>query len=94
MHEPPKRGLGMLTIAVCVGSSCHIKGSYQVISRFQALIRQWELENQVELKGVFCVGHCTGAVAVQIDTGPVMCITADDVDEIFSEQVLPKVGVR
>jgi NADH:ubiquinone oxidoreductase subunit E len=84
----------MLTIAVCVGSSCHIKGSYQVISRFQALIRQWELQDEVELKGVFCVSHCTGAVAVQIDTGPVISVTASNVDEIFHQQVLPQVGVK
>ena len=53
----------MLTIAVC-RQLVSFKGSYQVISRFQALIHQWELQDKVELKGVFCLGHCTGAVAV------------------------------
>ncbi|NLJ86842.1 MAG: (2Fe-2S) ferredoxin domain-containing protein [Firmicutes bacterium] len=84
----------MLTIAVCVGSSCHLKGSYQVISRFQALIHQWELQDKVELKGVFCLGHCTGAVAVQLNDGPIESVTPDNVDEVFRRQVLPQVEVE
>lgn len=84
----------MLTIAVCVGSSCHLKGSYEVISRFQALICQWELQDKVELKGVFCMGHCTDDVAIQIDEGPVLSATSASVDEIFNRQVLPQVGVE
>ena len=84
----------MLTIAVCVGSSCHLKGSYAVITRFQALIREWELQDVVELKGVFCTGHCTGAVAVQLSEGPVISVTEATVDEVFNQQVLPRVGVE
>ncbi|NLK08685.1 MAG: (2Fe-2S) ferredoxin domain-containing protein [Firmicutes bacterium] len=84
----------MVTIAVCVGSSCHIKGSYAIINRFQTLIHNLSLEDKVELKGVFCVGHCTEAVAVQIGADPIICVTAQDTDEIFQQEVLPKVGVK
>jgi NADH:ubiquinone oxidoreductase subunit E len=92
--NPWERGFVMLTIAVCVGSSCHLKGSYEVISRFQALIRQWELRDVVELKGVFCMGHCTGDVAIRINEGPVISVTKATVDEVFNRQVLPEVGVE
>ena len=86
----------MLTVAVCVGSSCHLKGSYEVISKFQALIRKWELQELVELKGVFCMNHCTGAVSVRIDDGPpiaVFCrwcrggLPAGDLAEVGGELV-------
>ena len=84
----------MVTIAVCVGSSCHLKGSYEVISRLQALIHQWELQDEIELKGVFCMGHCTNDVAVQINEGPVISATKANVDEIFNRQVLSQLGVE
>ncbi len=84
----------MLTISVCIGSSCHMKGSYEVISRFQTLIRQRELQDVVDLKGAFCMEHCTGDVAVRIDDGPVISVTRADVDEVFNRQVLPRVGVK
>ncbi|HHV94418.1 MAG TPA: (2Fe-2S) ferredoxin domain-containing protein [Firmicutes bacterium] len=83
----------MLTIAVCVGSSCHLRGSYEVISRFQALIRRWELQELVELKGVFCMNHCTGEVSVRIDDGPVIAVSVDGVEEVFRQEILPRLGV-
>jgi len=30
----------MLEIKICVGSSCHLKGSYNVINEFQHLIEE------------------------------------------------------
>ena len=83
----------MLTIAVCVGSSCHLKGAYEVIARFQALIRQWELQESVELKGVFCMNHCTGEVSVRINDDPAIAVPVDGVEEVFRQEVLPRLGV-
>jgi NADH:ubiquinone oxidoreductase subunit E len=93
-NHPWERGFGMITIAVCVGSSCHLKGSYEVIARFQALIRQWQLQDEIELRGVFCMGHCTNDVAIQINEGPILSATCANIDEIFNRQVLPQVGVK
>ena len=40
----------MVEVSVCVGSSCHMKGSYQVIKTFTELIKQNHFENIVTLK--------------------------------------------
>ncbi|MTL48416.1 (2Fe-2S) ferredoxin domain-containing protein, partial [Turicibacter sanguinis] len=54
----------MKTIKICVGSSCHLKGSYEVIQIFQSLIEKHQLQEVLELRAAFCLGHCTEAVSV------------------------------
>jgi NADH:ubiquinone oxidoreductase subunit E len=55
----------MIEIVVCVGSSCHCKGSGTVIERYQALIRQHKLQKDVALKASFCHQACTRGIARQ-----------------------------
>ena len=53
-----------MKITVCIGSSCHIKGSRQVVSQLQYLISQNNLDDKVELGGTFCMGQCQKDVCV------------------------------
>lgn len=48
----------MITVTVCVGSSCHIKGARELIARFSEYLSKKGLEDKVELKGSFCMEHC------------------------------------
>ena len=50
-------------VTVCVGSSCHIRGSRNVLKRFAEIIKQEGLENDVALEevalvGSFCMERC------------------------------------
>ena len=45
-----------MKVTVCIGSSCHIKGSRQVVERLQQLIAENNLGDKVELSGTFCMG--------------------------------------
>ena len=56
-----------MKITVCVGSSCHLKGSHQVVERLQELITKNNLKDQVELLGTFCIGKCQLGVCVTVD---------------------------
>lgn len=56
----------MKTIEVCIGSACHLKGSYDVIECFRKKIKEKNLENDVELKAAFCLGNCVHSVSVKI----------------------------
>ncbi len=56
-----------MKITVCIGSSCHIKGSRQVVEELRRLIREHQLEDQVELCGTFCLGKCQQGVCVMVD---------------------------
>ena len=79
-----------MKITVCIGSSCHIKGSRQVVELLQYLIRENELGDKVELGGTFCMGRCQEGVCVTVD-GDFFSVTPDTVAPFFAENVLPRV---
>ena len=80
----------MLKITVCIGSSCHIKGSRQVVEQLQYLIAEHGLGDKVELGGTFCMGKCRQGVCVTLDDS-FYSITPENVGEFFSKEVLAKV---
>lgn len=79
-----------MKITVCIGSSCHIKGSRQVVEQLQNLIAENNLGNKVELGGTFCVGECQQGVCVTVDDN-FFSVTPETVNEFFSNEVIAKV---
>lgn len=57
----------MMNIKVCVGSSCHLKGSYDVIQSLKDILKKYDVEDLVELQASFCLGHCAKGVNVRTD---------------------------
>jgi len=80
-----------MRITVCIGSSCHIKGSRQVVERLQALIRENSLGDKVDLSGTFCMGKCQQGVCVTAD-GEFFSVSPESVDTFFAENVLGRVN--
>lgn len=80
-----------MKITVCIGSSCHIKGSRQVVEGLQYLIKQNDLGDKVELAGTFCMGKCQQGVCVTVD-GEFYSVSPETVDEFFNENVLKKLA--
>ena len=56
-----------MKVTVCIGSSCHIKGSRQVVEQLQHLIADNGLKEKVDLSGTFCMGKCQQGVCVTVD---------------------------
>lgn len=83
----------MLEVSICVGSSCHLKGSYQILKVYEALIKAKKLEDKVELKAAFCLGHCTKGVAIKVGDAYVDGLTVSNADEVFKEYIEKKVQV-
>ncbi len=82
----------MVTIQVCVGSACHLKGSYNVIDELSELAADYGVEDSVRIRAVFCLGHCTTAVSVKFaEEEEVFSVSPKTVKEFFEEKVLPKV---
>jgi NADH:ubiquinone oxidoreductase subunit E len=77
-----------MEVYVCVGSSCHLKGSYQIINAFQELIAEHKLEDQVALKASFCLGHCTDGVCMKVNEEFVEHVSPDNAVEVFNEHIL------
>ena len=80
----------MLKITVCIGSSCHIKGSRQVVEQLQYLIAEHDLGEKVELGGTFCMGKCQQGVCVTVNDS-FHSVTPENVEEFFAKEVLAKV---
>ena len=79
-----------MKITVCIGSSCHIKGSRQVVTELQELIKENKIEDKAELAGTFCMGKCQQGVCVTVDEA-FYSVTPETVTDFFKNEVLAKV---
>jgi NADH:ubiquinone oxidoreductase subunit E len=79
----------MKKITVCIGSSCHLKGSRQVVEMLQYFIAQNKLDDKVELTGTFCMGQCQKGVCVTVDD-QFFSVTPDTVKDFFDKEILAK----
>lgn len=81
-----------MTVQVCVGSSCHLKGSYEIIELLKARIAKDKLEDKVSLKGTFCLGKCgIPGVSIQVDEQIVTGVTPENFDDVFDKYILSRV---
>ena len=78
-----------MKICVCIGSSCHIKGSRQVVKQLQELINANSLGDKVELSGTFCIGRCQEGVCVTVD-GEFFSVSPESATEFFNKNILTR----
>lgn len=78
-----------MKVTVCIGSSCHLKGSRQVVEGLQSLIAENNLKDKVELSGTFCMGNCQHGVCVTVD-GNNFSVSPDTVEDFFKNEILSK----
>jgi len=81
----------MITVTVCVGSSCHIKGARQMIGLFNDLLAQEGLQDKVELKGSFCMEHCGKGINWKIDDQIVSSASVEEGAQTFQELIKSKI---
>lgn len=78
-----------MLIQICVGSSCHLKGSYEIVELLTAAMQEHHLEDKISLAGSFCIGKCNReGVTVQVDDEIHVGVTKENFKEFFSEKVL------
>ena len=80
----------MVKVTICIGSSCHIKGSRQVVEQLQYLIAKNNLKDKVELGGTFCMGKCQQGVCVTVND-ELFSVSPGTVKDFFEKEVLPRV---
>ena len=80
-----------MIIQICVGSSCHLKGSEEIVALLQEAVAEHKLETEITLAGSFCTGQCNRVgVTVQVDDDIYPGVTREGFKEFFSENVLKK----
>ncbi len=95
-----------MVVKVCVGSSCHLKGSYDVIEALKAVIKKYDVEDLVDLQASFCLGHCAKGVTIKAEdfeaasverTGSnellLHNVDKDNAEELFAKEVYPLLGL-
>ena len=78
-----------MNITVCVGSSCHLKGSREIVEQLQELIAKEDLSKKISLGGSFCMKRCSRGVCVMVDD-ELYSVTPDTVDDFFGNTVKEK----
>ena len=78
-----------MIIQVCVGSSCHIKGSPEIVELLEEAIAAEGLEDSVTLVGSFCIGKCNRVgVTVQVNDDVHVGVTPENFREFFKKNIL------
>ena len=78
-----------MKVTVCIGSSCHLKGSRNIVEKLQSLVEQHDLKDKLEIAGTFCLGKCNReGVTVKIDEEIYVGVNPDEFEEFFFENIL------
>lgn len=78
----------MIEIEVCVGSSCFLRGAGKVVSTFQELVENHQLQAQVILRGRFCMEHCTEGVTIRIGEKLYQGVFPEEIPTLFAREIL------
>ena len=76
-----------MTITICIGSSCHLKGSRTIIQKLEELTTERQLNEKIELNGSFCMGECSNGVCVKIND-ELFSVSPETVNTFFENEVL------
>lgn len=85
------KGKSMIKIEVCIGSSCHLKGSRTIIELLNSFISEFKVEENVCLKGIFCMGKCQKGVNVKIDDMH-FSLDKENARSFFENEVLTRIN--
>ncbi len=82
----------MINIYICVGSACHLKGSYNIINQMQDIINEKKLNDKVVIKAALCLGKCTSAVSVKVEDEEVISLSIGSVRDFFEKNIIPRLN--
>ena len=78
-----------MIVQVCVGSSCHIKGSHEIVELLQKKIEECDLGSEITLAGSFCTGKCNReGVTISVDDEIFTGITRENFNDFFKDKIL------
>lgn len=77
----------MLTVTICLGSSCNLRGSDDLASNIQQLIEKENLEGRVDIVGAFCMDACSKGVSVRVGERQFSGLRPDDAEAFFYGEI-------
>ena len=93
-----------MIVKICIGSSCHLKGSYDVVEGMKEMLRKYDveelMEELIELQASFCFGQCADGVVMRTEEALdgsadvfVRGVNKDNIEEKFLTEVYPRLGL-
>ena len=82
----------MITVQICLGSACYVRGSKQAVDILQKLIEEKGWQDQIELKGSFCQKYCEkqNGLGIKIDGEPLEGVGLHNLKESFIKAIEEK----
>lgn len=85
----------MILVQICIGSSCHLKGSQKLVELFQDKIATEKLDDEIVLSGSFCLGKCnregvTLTIGDGINEEIITGVKPENFKEFWNTQIEPK----
>ena len=78
-----------MTIQICIGSACHLRGSYDVLEKLKSLIAEDGLGDAITLKAGFCLGRCGKFVTMKADDEFIDGVDPTTIETIYREKLKP-----
>ncbi len=82
----------MVVVYVCIGTSCHLRGGEKVAKELVSLVGEMGLQSQVQVRGAFCLDHCSDGVSVKVGEKVLSGIQLAEVREKLVPEILAQVG--
>lgn len=72
-----------------MGSACYLKGSSDIVEILKRMIKKYELNSKVKLKGSFCLGPCNQGVVIKVGEKYFKKMNSENTVKIFKEKISP-----
>jgi NADH:ubiquinone oxidoreductase subunit E len=80
-----------MNVQICVGSSCHLTGSEQIVTLFQKAVEERNLGDKITLAGSFCIGRYNReGVTIQVDDDVFTGVTPANFEQFFQNNIMSK----
>jgi len=77
-------GQGRVPVSVCVGTTCHLRGSQKLLQELLGRVEREELEDKVEIRATFCMEAC--------DRGPTVRVAGHTLHRATAGQAMDLLG--
>lgn len=81
-----------IKVTVCVGSSCHVRGSRAVLKRFVEVLKAEKLEDDVALVGSFCMERCGECMNWRFEEEDITSTNVDEAEQTLRRKVAEALG--
>lgn len=79
-------------VAVCVGTCCYVKGSYDTLKEFMKQADQSGIKDQINLHATFCMEGCAASPSIRINNDVIGGVTPEQVSNLIKDKIVPELS--